>query len=180
MNDLDLLLRATLADPEVPESVRGFLEHGAKLDDLRLDAFGRWSFNGSAVENARVARLFTRSLRQTAAGTWILEVGRYTYPVTVEGTATFIRRLEIEGPAWHGVTTTDERLPLVGAALVTDGDRFIGVEVAGAVARFVESAYQTVLSWTSEGSDGALFVDAPDGSRPLRRSESPTDGPPIS
>lgn len=180
MSDLETLLQATLADPEVPETVRGFLERGAKLDDLRLDSVGRWSFNGAAVENARVGRLFTRSLRRTAAGTWILEVGRQTYPVTVEGAATFIRRIMVDEASWHGLTTADERVPLAGAPLHTDGETFIGVELGGEVARFIDGAYKTVLSWTSQAADGSLVVETPDGVRSLQVSTPVPVGLPIS
>ncbi len=180
MNDLNSLLQATLADPEIPAAVRGFLSKGARLDDLRLDSFGRWSFNGAAVEHPRVARLFTQSLRRTDAGTWILEVGRYTYPVTVEGASCFIRRLEVRDTEWHGETTGGASIDLSGSALVSDGDTFVGAVVGERVARFVESAHQTVLSWMAEDDRGGLVARAPDGTRALRIAECPWDMPPIS
>jgi hypothetical protein len=164
---LDALRAAALVDPEIPEDVRGFLRSGARLERLSLDRLGRWSFQGGAVEHSRVLALFNRSLHRTAAGTWVLRVPPFTYPVLVEGVGRFIRRLGSDSEGWFGTTTGDVRVPLRGAELITDGERFLGARVNDELHRFIESAHQDVLSMVELDPDGRWRASTPDGPRIL-------------
>ena len=84
-------------DPTLPEVVRRFLASGGVLESIRLDARGHWWHRGGAVENDRVLALFSRSVSRTPGGTWILQVGRFTYPIEVEDTPFFIASYRVDG-----------------------------------------------------------------------------------
>lgn len=86
-------------DPTLPPMVRQFLEGGGVLEDIRLDAEGRWWHEGGLFNNEKIMRLFWRSVDRTEGGTWVLRVGRFTYPITVEDAPFFVHRVRFEG---HG------------------------------------------------------------------------------
>lgn len=151
-SELDALRAAAVDDPDVPEAVRGFLAGGAKLDALRLDDRGRWTYNGTPVQHPRVAALFARSLHQTTKGTWVLRVPPYTYPVLVEGVGQFIDRVRSDLSEGH--TTGDRWVELNLATLETDGEEYLGVRIDGRAARLIGPAYQSVAAEVEADDDG--------------------------
>lgn len=155
-SELAALRASAVEDPDVPEAVRGFLAGGAKLDALRLDARGRWTFNGVPVQHPRVAALFARSLHQTPAGTWVLRVPPYTYPVLVEGVGRFVDRVRADLTEGH--TTGDRWVALDLASLETDGAEYLGVRVEGEAARLIGSAYQSVAASLDADDSGWVLV----------------------
>lgn len=161
---LDALRNAAIDDPEVPEMVRGFLSKGATLDALQLGEFGRWTYNGAAVEHPRVLALFSRSLQRTEAGTWLLNIPPYTYPVLVEGTGWFIDRLrgtapEGAPPAPSGVwgrTLGGEWVPIDWSTLETDGNDYLGIRTERGRARLINAAYADLADALDADDDGWL------------------------
>lgn len=151
-DDLQRLRDSAIADPDVPSVVRDMLRAGARLDELRLSAFGQWLYNGVPVEHPRVRALFSRSLTRTSAGTWVLSVPPYTYPVIVDDAPQFVFR--IRGAQPEGLMGTDEWHVLDLNTLETDGDAYLGVRVDGAPARLVGPAYQDLLDHVDQGADG--------------------------
>jgi len=83
-------------DPTLPEVVKDFLRSGAELEEIRLDERGEWTHEGLDFENPRIIDLFSRSVDRTEGGTWVLEVGRFTYPITVENTGFFVERVDFD------------------------------------------------------------------------------------
>ena len=83
-------------DPTLPEAVRRFLASGAALESIRLDDRGQWWHRGGHIENERVLDLFYRSVSRTCGGTWVLEIGRFTYPIEVEDTPFFIDSFQVD------------------------------------------------------------------------------------
>lgn len=97
-------------DPTLPEVVRSFLASGATLESIRLDARGVWWHRGARFENRRIIALFSRSVNRTQGGTWVLEIGRFTYPIEVDDTPFFVESL-----VFCGVDADEEiELHLVG------------------------------------------------------------------
>lgn len=90
-------MNTTEIDPTLPEMVQRFLRSGAQLEHIRLDARGQWWHRGGRFENHRVIELFSRSVDRTEGGTWVVVVGRFTYPVEVEDTPFFVRSVRVEG-----------------------------------------------------------------------------------
>ncbi len=147
MSDLDALRAAAVADPEVPEAIRAALVDGAPLEAIRLDSRGGWSHREEPFVNRRVARLFARSLQQTAAGTWLLSIGRFTYPVTVDGSGWFVRRIRREADGTATAELTDGRTqPIDWSTLETDGSDYVGIRIDGGArrARLVDAAYADI------------------------------------
>ena len=84
-------------DPTLPELVRNFLASGGQLEEIRLDAAGDWWHKGGLFNNLKMMRLFSRSVDRTEGGTWVLRVGRFTYPIEVDDTGFFVERVTFQG-----------------------------------------------------------------------------------
>lgn len=154
-DELDSLRRAAAADPDVPDVVRSFLQQGAPLVAIEVDAFGRWSHEGGRFEHQRLIRTFARNLRRTAAGTWFVALGPYTYPVTVRGCGRFVRSIALDAAPWLLTLTDGTTEPLDPETLCTDGDTFLGCRLGdGYDARFVGGAHQALLSRLEQGDGG--------------------------
>ena len=89
--------------------------------------------------------LFSRSVHRTPAGTWVLRIPPYTYPVLVDRTGLFIDRIhataagELQGRSSSGGWQT-----LDLATLHTDEDDYLGVRLDGIPARLVAQAYRDI------------------------------------
>ena len=90
-------------DETLPDLVKKFLRQGYELEEIRLGATGKWTHEGLDFENPRITDLFSRSVGRTEGGTWVLEVGRFTYPITVEDAGFFVERIDL--------TKTPPKLP---------------------------------------------------------------------
>ena len=153
-------------DPTLPEVVQRFLASGARLEEIRLDARGRWWHQGGRIENRRVVELFSRSVNRTTGGTWVLEVGRYTYPIVVEDTPFFVESFQSRGTGERETIT----LCLVGgelAELDPDSLRYDdGLGVSCAVrsgqfrARFLLDAYHALADRLVDCDEGYALVVA--------------------
>lgn len=143
---LEALRHQAMDDPEVPARVREMLRAGAALEEIRLDASGRWTHQGDPFVHKGLIRLFYRHLQRTTSGTWTLQIPPYTYPVVVEGTGRFIVRIDGAPPDLEGIELDDQAVPLQPDRFVCDGHTFLGVELPGGqLARCVQSAYHDVL-----------------------------------
>lgn len=167
------LRHSAAEDPDVPERVRAFLLTGAPLEEIRLDTRGRWHHEGEPFRNARLARLFHRSLQRTPAGTWVLHVAPYTYPVLVDGVGRFITQLVLDDPL-QATLACGRTVPLPRDSLITDGDRFVGALLPGGdPARCVDRAWHVVMDALDTDADGWL-LRAPSGA--IRLHGVPSDG----
>lgn len=153
---LDTLRARAIQDPDVPESVRRFLQNGAPLDEIRLDASGNWHHQGEPFINQRLSSLFHRSLHQTAAGNWILRVHPYTYPVLVDATGRFILRLHLDKQTPTALLADGRTVDMAAEDLVTDGDTFVGAWIRPdhLLARCVRSAWATVEERLDQDEQG--------------------------
>lgn len=167
----DALRTSVLADPDVPEPVRRFLASGAALEEIRLSARGAWTHQGEPFVNRRLSALFHRSLIRTDAGTWLLRVAPYHYPVIVDGEGAFVTRLSPSDAPVEATLACGKRLPFVPDALWTDGEEAICWDPPeGMRARLVDQAYLTLASRLEDAS-GSLVWRRPDGvAIPVRAS----------
>ena len=166
-----LLRQAAAADPEVQVRVRDMLSAGAPLESIVLTADGRWLYQGRPVGHPRVVALFHRSVRRTAAGTWLLAVGPYVYPVTVERTGWFIARLLRDG---REAELLGGEAVEIGAApeARTDGETIVDVLLPGdRWARVTGAAYQQ-LGELLDVRDGLWVVRWPWGDWTLTAEEA--------
>ena len=169
VEDSALNLQQLAADPQVPEALRKILAAGTMPDEIRLDAGGRWLANGIPVAHPRVVTQFHRSLKRTDQGNWLLEVGRYAYPVVVEDTGRFVIRLSGQDRAPQMWLSDGHSEPFVPAAVMTNGETFFGTHVRGdEPARFVGQA-MLALAELLEEQGGQVGVATAAGWWPLLR-----------
>lgn len=155
-------------DPTLPEVVRRFLEAGHTLESIRLDGSGVWWHRGNRVENRKVASLFSRSVNRTEGGTWVLEVGPFTYPIEVEATPYFVTRVrETEsGQLVLSLSDGDEMALDVGALrYVESGGLSVPVRGGRFRARFLRSAYLGFVERYVVERDSGFEVVLPGGER---------------
>jgi uncharacterized protein len=165
---LDELRSQALADPDVPEGVRRALEAGAALEEIRLDARGRWWHQGEPFVHARLIALFHRSLARTPAGLWLLHIAPYSYPVVVDGAGRFAHRLHRDAAPWTLELLDGGSLAFRGETLWTDGEDGLYVEdEAGQTVRLIEQAYRVLTESLEEDASG-FSVAGPAGRFPIR------------
>jgi hypothetical protein len=152
--DLNELRQRTLLDPDIPEGLRRALEAGASLESIHLDARGRWWHQGEPFINQRLIHLFHRSLHQTLAGTWLLTIPPFSYPVTVEHTGRFVHRIERKDTCYLLMTRDGREVPFDPATLSTDGVDGLFTVVNGETARFVDDAWKALSPCVDLDDDG--------------------------
>lgn len=158
------LREQALADPDVPEPVRRFLAAGARLEAIRLDARGTWWHQGAAFENARLSELFHRSLERTPRGTWLLRIGRYAYPVVVDGYGAFVTALRPADAPTEAHLADGRVVPLEPARLSTNGEDVATLAVDGCEARLVGQAWQAFAERIDAEGERWVYV-TPEGTR---------------
>jgi hypothetical protein len=162
-----------LADPDVPDGVRRALMAGAALEEIRLDARGRWWHQGEPFVHARLISLFHRSLERTSAGLWLLHIAPYSYPVVVEGAGRFANRVSRVGSAWTLELLDEGRLPMPWETLQTDGEEGLYVtDEAGRFVRLIDQAWR-VLTESLEEDEAGFTVAGPEGRQRIRVTEGP-------
>jgi hypothetical protein len=147
-------------DETLPDVVKDFLRSGADLEEIRLDERGRWTHEGLDFENPRIIRLFNRSVDRTEGGTWILEVGRFTYPITVEDCGFFVERVDFdnEPPTLYLSDQTKEPLEADTLRYEGDGKLYCSVKDGEFRARFKWDAYYGLAQRLVE-QDGKVCLE---------------------
>ncbi len=150
-------------DPTLPEVVQDFLRSGAELQEIRLDERGRWTHEGLLFENPRIVDLFSRSVDRTEGGTWVLEVGRFTYPITVEDTGFFIDRVDwSQSPPMVELSDkTTEALDVESLEYRPGGRLYCRVKDGNFRARFKHHAYHSITEHLDE-EEGQIILTVDD------------------
>ncbi|RAL23586.1 hypothetical protein DL240_05350 [Lujinxingia litoralis] len=146
-------------DPTLPEMVQDFLRAGGTLEEIRLDAGGTWLHEGLRFENERVVELFSRSVDRTEGGTWVLNVGRFTYPITVDDVGFFVERAtweEKEPRVWLS-DGTQETLNLDSLRYAEGGRLYCTIKDGRFKARFKRGAYHAIASYLDQDDRGFLL-----------------------
>ncbi|MFB6262026.1 MAG: DUF1285 domain-containing protein [Bradymonadaceae bacterium] len=150
-------------DDTLPDIVQEFLESGADLEEIRLDARGEWTHEGLDFENQKIIDLFNRSVDRTDGGTWVLEVGRFTYPITVEDTGFFVEQVDLETspPLLRLSDGTTETLDPDTLEYESGGRLYCRVKNGEFRARFKRPAYYD-LADRCERQDGGIYLELDD------------------
>ena len=149
-------------DETLPEVVKNFLRSGGELEEIRLSETGKWTHEGLDFENPKIIDLFSRSVGRTEGGTWILEVGRFTYPITVEETGFFVERIDFDTSPPKIVLSdhTVEDLDPTTLEYEPVGKLFCTVKDGDFRARFKRPAYYEVAEHLEEtGGKVGLEID---------------------
>jgi uncharacterized protein len=152
-------LRPDEIDPTLPETVRNFLARGAKLERIHLDDRGNWTHEGLDFDNPKIIALFNRSVGRTPGGTWILQVGTFTYPIEVEDTGFFVERLD-----WRTTPPTlllsDESTEILDPATLRyapGGRLYCTVKEGAFEARFKREPYHGLIDRLEE-DQGMIYL----------------------
>ncbi len=122
---------------------------------------GRWYSDDEPINNARIASLFSRCLRQTDDGRWQIAMADERAFVTIEDTPWVVTGVERDGSGGFRLRLNDgSEEPLDPASLETDGERIV-CRLRGALpARFGRVAMQQLAPFVVEhAGDAALLLD---------------------
>lgn len=146
-------------DPTLPPVVQDFLRQGGTLQEIRLNANGTWLHEGLRFENQRVVDLFSRSVNRTEGGTWVLEIGRFTYPIVVEDTGFFVDRADWEAvpPRIWLSDGTKEDLHANTLRYAEGGRLYAPVKEGRFEARFKRSVYHSIADYLAEDTRGYVL-----------------------
>ncbi len=147
-----------MIDETLPDVVQQFLRAGHKLERIVLHENGVWRHEGLDFENPRIIDLFFKSVGQTEGGTWILEVGPFTYPIAVERTGFFVTGFSFESGQIILSDHTEELLDASTLVYEPEGKLFCRVKSGAFEARFLKDAYYKLAQRVEEGPDG-LYVE---------------------
>ena len=157
----DDLRARVLADDTVPEPVRRALESGLVLEEIRLDGLGRWWHNGVLIGHERIVELFNRSVTVTDGGTYVLQVGPYTYPIFVDDTPFFVIAAFVsESASEVRIRLNDdseERLELETLCYESEGGLRARVKAGKFDARFLRRAFHDLIDHIEEGDTGYVL-----------------------
>ncbi len=153
---LNRLRRQVIADTDVPVALREALAAGAALEEIRLDAAGRWWHQGERFSHPRLIALFSRSLVCTARGTWLVQVEPYSYPVAVDDVGFFVTGARPDGDGWLLRLSDGSEERLDPATLRSDGDTWLGclVHAGHDEARIVDGAWIGLAEAIDDGDEG--------------------------
>lgn len=151
---------AVLADTTLPEPVRKALLSGLSLERITLDAEGRWWHEGDPIDNPRIVELFNRSIERTAGGTYVLHIAPYTYPIEVEDTPYFVRRIELAGDTVRLYLSdgSDEKLDVSSLRSRAGRGFYCAVKGGAFAARFSRPAYYALAEHVEESSGGFTLI----------------------
>jgi uncharacterized protein len=145
-------------DPSLPEVVRQFLDGGGVLEEITLRTTGQWQHEGCDFENPQIISLFHRSVGRTEGGTWVLEIGRFTYPIEVEDVGYFVERVIFESDqVWlHLRGGHREVLNLETLRYQPEGRLYCTLVESGFAARFLRHPYYVMAEKMVEDESGAV------------------------
>ncbi len=83
--------------PEIPEWLEELVCSGEAIDEIRIDAEGRWFHNGEPFINERIINFFSRSIDVTKDGQYVIHYDNFVYPIIVEDAPLFVIAVKIEG-----------------------------------------------------------------------------------
>lgn len=146
-------------DETLPETVKAFLHRGAKLEEIRLHRDGRWTHEGLDFENRRIIELFQRSIGRTDGGTWVLEIGQFTYPIEVDDAPYFVEQIALDVvPARLAISDqTEETLDPASLRYAPEGRLYCRVKSNAFDARFKRPAYYDIAEQIEEAGDRWWF-----------------------
>jgi hypothetical protein len=127
---------------------------------IRVEADGRWTFEGREIVHPEVLALFRRSLEAAPDGGWRLRVGAEMRRIEVEDTPLFVSAMRAEGSGAYSLTLDDgTRERLDPATLRRDERGFLARVKGGAFpARFTRTGYLDLAHLLEEGPEGRLVL----------------------
>lgn len=142
---------------------------------IRFGRDGRWYSDDEPIANAKIAALFSRSIRRSPAGGYQLQMGDEKAAIEVDDTPYVVTGIEgDEADGFRVVLNDDTRAPLEAETLRAGPDNALYCRVKDTEeARFLRPAYYALAPWIV--ADGDAFALRMRGRRfPIRpRSTGP-------
>jgi uncharacterized protein len=134
---------------------------------------GNWYTDEERIDNPRIARLFSRSIRRNPDGSYFLQVGDERASITVEDTPYVIK--SVEGDAATGFTAMlndEEREPLDYGSLEAGPDNVLYSRVKNGAfrARFLRPAYYHLSDCLGMDDDGGFYFKVAGQRYPVRQA----------
>jgi hypothetical protein len=128
---------------------------------IRFGRDGEWYSDGERIANPRIARLFSRCIRNDGRGGYQLEMGEERAPIEVEDTPYVVRQVEGDPSGFTVVLNDETREPLDPSTLRSDGDHVLYCRVKGGEheARLLRPAYYALARWLRPSEDGRYALE---------------------
>ena len=128
---------------------------------IRFGRDGEWYSDGERIANRRITDLFSRCVRKSPQGGYVLQMGDERAPLEIEDTPYVVR--EVDGDPERGFTVTlndGSSEPLDCASLRAGADHafYCRVKNGEHEARLLRPAYYTLARWVEAGADGRFRV----------------------
>lgn len=161
-------------DQSLPEVVKNFLASGKKLEEIKLDARGKWTHEGLDFENPRIIKLFSKSIARTEGGTWVLDVPPFTYPIEVEDTPYFVEHItHTDDVITLSLSDdTEEQLDVKTLDYASGGRLYCEVKKGAFRARFKRQAYYNLVELAQVNDTGEIVLVWGEVQVPLSTLES--------
>jgi hypothetical protein len=140
----------------------GFWAIGGYKISFRTD--GRWYADEEVIANARIALLFSRSIRADGRGGWMVDVGVDRQPVTVLDTPLVVSRVTGDAERGFVVKANDDIETELDCASLAVGDDHVLYctldrgERGRFEARFLRPAYYDLARSIDDRAGGAALV----------------------
>jgi uncharacterized protein len=166
-------------DPTLPEVVQRYLRLGHTLDDIRLDAHGRWWHNNTPISHPRLVSLFSRSIDRTPGGTWVLKIGSTTYPIRVDKAPLFVHRVDTSGDTLCLFLSDGslQHVPLSSLYAPSDGGLHALLPDGHTHARWTLDAYIRFVDAHVIEDDAGQFIAVMGSQRHILRDSPPLPAP---
>lgn len=139
---------------------------------IRFGRDGRWYADGQAISNPRIARLFSRSVRRAADGSYELRIAEERAPVTIDDTPYVVIGAAVDptGTAWIDLNDdTREVLDPRSLAIGADDVLYCAVKHGREPARFLRPAYYQLAEHITADAGGGFVFHSAAGRFPLAR-----------
>jgi hypothetical protein len=128
---------------------------------IRFGRDGEWYSDGERIANRRIADLFSRCVRRSAQGGFMLQMGDERAPLEVEDTPFVVR--QIEGDRERGFTLilndgTHEPLDPAGLRSGPDNALYCRVKSGEYEARLLRPAHYALAQSVKVGADGRFAL----------------------
>jgi hypothetical protein len=122
---------------------------------------GNWYSDDERIKNARIAELFSKSIRQNPDGSFYLQVGDERAPITVEDTPYVVTTLEDDELGGFLLVLNDgAREELDPATIEVGAENVLYVRVKGGKfrARFLRNAYYHLSDRLEADESGSIYL----------------------
>jgi uncharacterized protein len=134
---------------------------------------GNWYTDEERIDNARIALLFSRSIRRNPDGSYFLQVGDERASITVEDTPYVVKSVEGDGSRGFTLVLNDgEREPLDPPSLAVGADNVLYCRVKNGefAARFLRPAYYHLSDCLGMSEGGEFFFSVAGQRYPVRHA----------